>query len=153
MRSNRLGADPDAQAGAGGPTVVLKAGGALKIGDVVSVTAVAQTVNKTAVAADGAFFAGVVVGGGSDFGADPAFHDSASVGLAAVASGKSAVVQVAGIALVVSDDAIAVKARLGIGTNTAGRVITNTTGEQIIGLALDAAGAAGVTIRMLIQPR
>ena len=152
VRNLRLGGDPDAQAGAGGPTVALIAGAALKHGDVVYVSA-ARTVNKAAVAANGAKFAGVVVGGGSDFGADQAEFETRFVGLAATAANKTAVVQVIGIANVVAGDAIVAGAQLGFDTTTAGRVLTNTTAGQIIGIALTAAAAAGNTIQMLISPR
>lgn len=147
------GNDPEAVASAGGPTIPFTAGAALTIGDVVFASAAAGVVNKSAVAADGAKFIGVVVGGGGSFGRNYGLWDSASVGLALVASGKVAEVQVAGIAYVKAGAAIAVGAEVGFDTTTAGRVLTNVTAGQKIGLALDAAAAAGDIIRILIARR
>ena len=146
------GSDPDAVASAGGPTIPFSAAAALKIGDAVWIST-ANTVNKSAVAADGVKFIGVVVGGGGSFGNNYGLFDSGSVGLSLVASGKVAEVQVAGIAWVVAGAAIAVGAELGLDTGTAGRVLTNITAGQKIGIALTSAGAAGDKIKMLIYRR
>lgn len=144
--------DVETPGGAGGPTIPFKATVALKVGDAVSLAA-AGFVTKTVVAADGTKFAGIVVGGGADFGGGYSLDDSGSVGAALVAINKVAQVRVAGIAYVVSGAAIAVGARLGFDTTIAGRVLTNAVAGQTIGIAMDVAGAAGVVIRMLIQPR
>lgn len=152
---SRWGANPDELSGVGGPTIEIAAGAALKIGDVAYISA-ASTVNKSATAANGAFFAGVVVGGGSDFGAssEALGFDRANVGLSGIVpSGKAAMLQIAGIAYVVAGDAILAGASVGFDTGTAGRVLTNTTSKQIIGIALTAAAAAGDIIKILIQPR
>src|SRR6266542_3139210 len=118
LRHN-LAADPEALAGAGGNTVNLIAGAALKIGDVVYVSA-AKTVNKSVTVGDGAKFAGVVVGGGGSFGHNYAMFGTSEVGLALVPSGRAAEVQVDGIANVVSGAAIAVGDLVGFDTGTAG---------------------------------
>lgn len=148
----RWGIDPDAVASAGGPTIPFTAGAALKIGDAVYVSA-ANTVNKSVTAADGGKFAGIVVGGGGSFGGDYGIFESASTGLALVASGKVAEVQIAGVAWVVAGGAIAVGATVGLDTTTAGRVLTNATAGQIIGIALTAATNPGDKIKILIRPR
>lgn len=145
--------DVEAPAASGGPTIPFTAGAALKIGDVVYSSAAAGVVNKSNVAANGAFFVGVVVGGGGSFGGNYSLNDSGSTGLSLVASGKIAQVQVAGIAWVVAGAAISANASVGLDTTTAGRVLGNSTSKQIIGIALDAATNAGDKIRMLIQPR
>lgn len=152
-RTASWASDVEAVASAGGPTLPFTAGGALLVGDVVGVSATGGVVNKTAVAADGTKFVGVVVGGGGSFGGGYAFNDSASVGLALVASGKIAEVQVAGIAWVTAGAAITAGANVGFDTGTAGRVITNVTAGQKIGVALDTATVNGDKIRILIQPR
>ncbi len=144
--------DVETPGGSGGPTVPFKATVALKIGDAV-VLAAASFVTKTAVAADGGRFAGIVVGGGGNFGGDYSLEDSGSTGFAIAVANKSIQVRVAGIAWVVAGAAILVNAKLGLDTTTAGRVLTNATAGQIIGIALDAAAAAGDKIRILIQPR
>jgi hypothetical protein len=146
------GIDPDAIASAGGPTVPFTAAVALKIGDAVSVSA-ANTVTKTAVAADGTKFAGIVVGGGTSFGGGYGIFESASTGLALVAAAKVAEVQIAGVAWVVAGAAISVGASVGLDTTTAGRVLTNATAGQKIGIALTAATNPGDKIKILIQPR
>lgn len=153
MRRLALGADVDAQAGAGGPTVVLISGAALKIGDVVHITATAKRVTKSTTVGDAATFAGVVVGGGSDFGADEAFFDTDNVGKTIVgAAGKSVVVQVAGIANVVAGDVITAGAQLMYDNAVAGRVEPGVVAGQVVGIALTAA-SAGQTLQMLIRPR
>ena len=95
------GVDPDAITSPGGPSYPFTAAAALKIGDAVWISA-ANTVNKSAVAADGVKFIGFVIGGGGSFGGGYGIFDSGSVGLSLVASGKVAEVQVAGIASVTS---------------------------------------------------
>lgn len=151
-RLQSWGIDPDAIASAGGPTVSFTAGAALKIGDAVYVSA-ANTVNKSTTAADGTKFAGIVVGGGGSFGAGYGIFESNSTGLALVASGKVAEVQIAGVAWVVAGAAIVVGASVGLDTTTAGRVLTNVTAGQKIGIALTAAANPGDKIKILIQPR
>jgi len=147
-----LWGDVETPGGSGGPTIPFKATVALKIGDAVSLAA-AGFVTKTAVAADGTKFAGIVVGGGGNFGGDFSLEDSGSTGYAIAAANKNVQVRVIGIAYVVAGAAIAVGARVGFDTGTAGRVITNATAGQTIGIAMDVAAAAGDKIRILIQPR
>lgn len=144
--------DVETPGGSGGPTIPFKATVALKVGDAV-VLAAAGFVTKTAVAADGARFAGVVVGGGNNFGGDYALEDSGSTGYAIAAANKSVQVRVAGIVWVVAGAAVLVNAKLGLDTTTAGRVLTTITAGLIVGIAIDAAAASGDKIRMLIQPR
>lgn len=150
-----MSADPDAVGGVGGPTIGLYAAVALKYGDVVSVSA-ANTVTKTAVAANALKFAGVVVGGGSAFGAyDYPMWDSAPTlaGTSVAPIGFVALIQTAGVANVVAGAAIAVAATVGLDTTTAGRVLTNAVAGQVIGIALSAAAAAGEVIQILIARR
>jgi hypothetical protein len=144
--------DPDALASAGGPTFPFTAAVALKIGDAVHISA-ANTVTKTAVAADGVKFIGIVVGGGGSFGGGYGIFESASTGLALVAAGKVAEVQVHGIAWVVAGAAIVVGAEVGLDTTTAGRVLTNVTAGQKIGIALTAATNPGDKIKILLYRR
>lgn len=146
------GSDPDAVASAGGPTSPFTAAVALSTGDVVSLSADA-TVTKTAVAADGVKFIGVVVGGGGSFGGGYGLFGPTDTGIALVAAGKVAEVQTHGIAYVVAGAAIAAGAELGLDTTTAGRVLTNITAGQKIGIALEAAAGAGSVLRMLIYRR
>lgn len=152
-RNFRLSVFPDEVGGVGGHTITMLSNGALKIGDVVSLVS-AGHVGKTNVAADMTKFFGVVVGGGSAFGADTAIYGTETVGLAATTAAEQAVViQVNGIAYVVSDAAVAAAAILTQGGTTAGRVLGAGAAGQIIGVAIDAAGGAAATIRMKIQPR
>lgn len=149
----RWATDPDEISGVGGPTIEIAAGATLLVGDVVYISA-ASTVNKSNVAANGAKFAGVVVGGGSDFGiSEPLGFETQNMGLQATTVNKSATLQMEGIAYVKAGAAIAAGATVGFDTTTAGRVLTNVTAGQIIGIALTAAAANGDIIKMLIQPR
>lgn len=155
MRGLRWAINAEELSGVGGPITEIIAGGTLLIGDVVMVSA-ASTVNKSAVAANGAFFAGVVVGGGGDAGySEPLGYENinGNIGLQATIVNKAAALQVAGIAFVKAGAAIAAGARVGFDTGTAGRVIANATAGQTIGIALTAALANGDIIKMLIQPR
>lgn len=161
-RRTPLNGDRDTAGSAGGQIVTFKAQAAgLKIGDVVSVsTTVNDSVQKTAVAADGAKLAGVVVGGGSVGGYDPSFFGSTAVGNAVqpgtgqgAAIGSSVNVQIDGIAWVVAGAAIALGATVGLDTTTAGRVLTNAVAGQIIGIALRAAAGAASVIPILIVRR
>lgn len=155
LKRNYLAADPDALAGAGGNTVNVSAAVALKIGDAVHVHTVAGQVTKTAVTANGAKFAGVVVGGGSTFGGGYALYGTTEVGLALVAAAQSVVLQVDGIANVVADGVIAAGDAVVLSATVAGRVITvgATPAGQLIGIALKAAAAAGDIIQILIARR
>lgn len=149
-RRNRLAVDIDSQAGVGGNTVVMIAEAALKIGDVVFISA-ENSVNKSGTQADYQAAAGVVVGGGSSGGVDYGIFDEGAVGLALVGAAKSVVVQVDGIAYVMAGDAVSAGNALTGDTATAGRVIpTGATAGQIIGIALTDAAVDGDVIKMLV---
>lgn len=158
-RRQALGADVDAVAGIGGNTIVMQSSGALNIGDVVSMSGTAKRVQKTAVAADAGKFVGVVVGGGSDFGADEALafnipNEADVIGKQIVsAAGKSVVLQVDGIATCVAGAAIAAGATVGFDTGTAGRVLTNAVAGQQIGVAVTAAAGAGSRLQVFLRAR
>lgn len=162
-RRTRLNSDRDTAGSAGGNVINFKAETiGMKIGDVVVISTVTDdSVAKSAVAADGARLAGVVVGGGSNFGEDYAFFDSTAVGLG-LPSGRSnqsqvvggtVSVQFDGIAWVTAGAAIARGAIVGLDTVTAGRVITNITAGLTVGIAMRAAAAAGSVFPMLIVRR
>lgn len=98
-------------ASVGGNVRKFTAEAALLIGDVVYISA-AKTVNKAAVNASYATFAGVVVGGKtfSDMGA--VATDDAEVGNAAAAADEWVLVQIDGIAFIKSDGAILAGSRV-----------------------------------------
>lgn len=145
--------DVETPGGSGGPTIPFRADGALKVGDVVVFSAAADDVAVSATAADAIKVAGIVVGGGNSFGGAYSLEDSGSTGLALVADNKIAQVRVAGIAYVKAGAAITLHDTVGLDTGTAGRVISNSTSKQIIGIALDAALNDGDKIRVLLQPK
>lgn len=160
-RRTPLNGDRDTAGSAGGNIVTLKAQAAgLKVGEVVSVsTTIDDSVQKTAVAADGAKFAGVVVGGGSVGGYDPSFFGSNAVNNAVspgtgqgAAIGATVNVQVDGIAWVIPNGVIARGGTVGFDAAIAGRVAALAVAGQIIGIALRT-GAAGVPMPMLISRR
>lgn len=124
---------------------------ALFYGDVVVFTSTVNTVDKTTTAAAYVAMAGVVVGG--DLTDMRVMHKTRpAVGTAVCTSGKAVLVQINGVAWVVSDAAItAIGNRLMGGGTTAGRVATGTTATQIVGVALDAPGAAAGYMRMVIR--
>ena len=74
-----------------------------------------------------------------------------SVDVAKVATGKAVCdVRVMGIARVVAGAAVAVMAE--VSTDTTGRAITAATTSRVAGIALQAAGAAGDQIDVLLVP-
>lgn len=135
----------------GGLVLAFLAGAALNIGDAVFVSA-AHTVNKSNVAANYQKFAGIVVGGQAvDF---RVLQEDGHVGLAAAAIGQIVLVGYFGKFKVVADAAIVVAAQLQQGAVTAGRVDDPAAvGGQVLGVALEAAAAAGDKILALIAHR
>jgi hypothetical protein len=140
----------------GGLVVKLKAAAQLLLGDSVYLSA-ALTVNKSNVAATNLARVGVVVGGKGYYGETS--QDILDIGDPAVAANDDVFVCYCGVAYAIADAAIVagVKVTAG-GTTTAGRVKTATVttdvvagdSGRIIGTALDAAGAAGDKIRVMV---
>ena len=65
-------------------------------------------------------------------------------------SGAATTVVQSGVSIVEAGAAVACGANLK--TDATGRAVTATTGTQIVGVALEAASAAGVQIAVLLQP-
>lgn len=138
--------DSDAAADIGGPTIEFIAGGALNLGDAVCLTA-ADTVNKSTVAGDIVNYVGIVVGGAqlknyvntekNKYGVIPAANVNERV-----------IVQIRGVAYVLTAAAYAVGTSLVPSGAVAGRMITNAgvRGNAILIEATGAAGAAGKAI-------
>ena len=133
----------------GGNVRKFTAGAALLIGDVVYLSA-ADTVNKSAVAADYEKFIGVVVGGKTAAANGSVTDVEAEIGLAAAAAGEWVLVQIDGIARVKSDGAILATSRIIADATIAGEVdIAGATG-YFLGIALEAIPDGSVG-RMLIR--
>jgi hypothetical protein len=134
---------------AGGIVEVFTAAAALNTGDAVFLSA-ADTVNKSVTPANYVGFIGVVVGG--QLTGD---NIITTVGVAAAGTNQRVLVQIAGVATVVSGAAITAGTNFSVGpdTATAGRVIAGTTAGQVLGKALSSAGAAGVNVRILLSHR
>lgn len=144
--------DSEAKLGAGGQVVRAKAGAALLVGDVVYYTSTAETVNKSATAADYAAFAGVVVGGRATY--DNAMHQADHVGLAAAAADEDVLVQINGIAWVDAGAALAtIGASAMASAVTAGRLAAGTTAGQVLGKILSTASGAGEPVKLHISHR
>ena len=134
----------------GGNTKRYIAGGALNVGDIVLLTA-ADTVNKSATAADLAAFAGVVVSGDLLSGQIP--DDTSVASVNAASSGGYAIVQYNGIAYALAGGTVTIGTHLSvIGDTTAGRVIAGTTAGIIVGTPVES-GSVGVLFRILINQR
>jgi hypothetical protein len=133
----------------GGTVLRFTAAAALNVGDAVFVSA-ANTVNKSATTADYQKFAGVVVGGTNTYMG--CCSSTTDVGVSAADANEEVLVQVNGRVYVVAAAAITVATLLTVAT-TAGRVddAAGATQGQIIGIALQAAGAAADKIQMLIS--
>lgn len=136
----------------GGIVLEYSAGAALNVGDVVYVSA-ANAVNKSNTAATTlGKLAGVVVGGKQTYG--EVITRKTDVGVLAANTGESVLVMILGKFWVVSDGAVSAGAILAAGTTTAGRAKSGTittdtvagSSGNIIGVALEVAGAAGTTI-------
>ena len=139
----------------GGRVVRYTAAAALNVGDAVFISA-AGTVNKSTVAADHLKRAGIVVGGEAIGAARVAVQRAADVGKAAAAAGQAVLVAVDGsICYAVAQAAIAAGAAVKPDLTTAGRVLTATIAAaadfgRVLGLAIEAAAAAGDKIRIQI---
>lgn len=135
----------------GGRTLVLTAAGTLLVGDVVYYSA-ANTVAKSATAADYAAVVGVVVGG-AQTSMLPVTDTDASIGTNAALIGEAVMVQTEGLTKVIAAAAITIGTRLQV-TTTAGRVDDAVfVAGQTVGIALEAATNPGDKIAMLIQPK
>lgn len=135
----------------GGDVAVFTAAAALKVGDLVFLSA-ANTVNKSNTNADYAACVGVVVGGYSDtYGMVVADDVTNAVGTQTIASGSKVLVQINGIAPVVCDAAVTVGTRVGQGATTAGRVDDIAAGF-FAGVALQTGGAEAAKIAILLNP-
>lgn len=140
--------DSDALADIGGATIGFKAGGTLKLGDAVCLTA-ADTVNKSTVAGDIVNFVGIVVGGAQLGGYINTEKNKYGVLTAALVN-ERVVVQRTGIAYVVTDAAYAVGVSLVPSGAVAGSMITNA-GVRGNAIMLEATGgAAGVGKAILL---
>lgn len=139
----------------GGDVAEFIAAATLNVGDVVFLSA-DNTVNKSNTAANFTKFIGVVVGGDSLGGYIAQDSDlKGTAALQAATVGKTVLVQINGIARVISDAAVASGIPVTTGTTTAGRVIGGATAiaGQIIGTSLTTAAGPAINIRMLIAPR
>lgn len=140
----------------GGAVFLTRAGAALNLGDVVY-RSTATRVNKSTTQTNYAGFCGVVVGGKSlvEEAVGHEYHLSSGAIVAAAAANDWVLVQFNGIAYVKSGAGITAGTNFSLmaDTGTAGRVIAGTTAGQMIGTALETAGAANVWIKMLINHR
>jgi len=139
----------------GGNVLLAEAAVALNIGDAVEMLANGQ-VTKTAVVTNHKNRLGIVVGGDSTERA--ALAQASLVGTLAAAANEQVLVLVSGIAYGVSDEAVVFGDKLKLGATTAGRLlpgldttelVAGITGS-IVGQALEAAAAAGTTIKVLV---
>lgn len=145
-RSFGTGKSPTSQEG--GDVIYLPAAAALNVGQVVVIDSNGRAATSTTAGTLAAGRIGVVVGGVAT-NMEPV-DGAANVGRpAATAIDQTVIVLVSGIARVVSGGAITVGAVIAPDTSTAGRVAASTTSP--IGIALSAAGAAGVTILAFIR--
>ncbi len=145
--------DTDADVAVGGRCIEIATAGALKLGELVVLSA-ASTVNKSNTAADDVKRVGIVVGG--DLTGMRAVSDKAAYGVQVVTSaGGKALVQVDGLTYTIADAAIAATGALTLGTTTAGRVkaaVIGTTGAgAILGLNLEIAAGAGSIMLTLLR--
>lgn len=128
----------------------------LNIGDIVFAHTVANTVNKSAVAADYQKFVGVVVGGDlTDMFAVTPADASLSTVVAAATAGRRVLVQTSGICLVLTGAAPAIGSLLKSDA-TAGRVIAAALPGDvslIVGVALTLSAGANNLAKMLIARR
>jgi hypothetical protein len=140
--------DSDAAADIGGPTIEFTAGGTLKLGECVCLTA-ADTVNKSAVAGTIVNYVGVVVGGAQLKGYVNTEKNKYGVLNAALVN-ERVIVQTRGVAYVITDAAYAVGVALVPSTAVAGSMITNA-GVRGNAIMLEATGgAAGVGKAILL---
>lgn len=134
----------------GGPCQIFTPAAALNYGDVVYFSA-ANTVTKAATAANYVSFAGVVVGG--DLTGNERLLTKPTSGTVAVASASGSVlVQIGGVAEVITIGTDAAGSRVMASGVTAGYVVAGTTAGQMLGTLIDT-GVAGNLKRMLIAHR
>lgn len=138
----------------GGDVHRFTAAGNLNVGDVVFLSA-ANTVQKSAVAADHDQVAGVVVGG-TRTNLDVVTDLAAVATVQAAQVNEVVLVQVNGITRVVSGAAITIGQPLKPDTGTAGRAIAAVLGAgadqgKVFGRAVEIAGGAAVTIKVLLS--
>lgn len=149
--------------GSGGRIIYCIAGGTLLIGDVTYWTTTTEQVNTSASQANAAFFAGVVVGGGSWPNSNSAAYantidvadcdpSTSPIGATAAVVNQVVAIQIDGIAWVVAGAAVATSGvRLMFDTGTAGRVIGGSTTGQVVGISVEAAAGAASIFRMHIR--
>lgn len=145
--------DDNSPAKQGGVVLPFLAAATLLVGDVVFLSA-ADTVNKSATAANYTAFIGVVVGGKRTNGevVDRSLNMTSPLGIQAALVGEEVLVQVSGVAYVTSAAAVVVGAALQVQT-TSGQVDDPAVvAGQIVGTALDATGGSAA-LRMLIDHR
>lgn len=138
--------DSDAVADIGGPTIEFTAGGNLNLGDSVYLSA-ANTVNKSIVAGDIAKFVGVVVGGAKLARYVNTEQNKYGV-IQAAAANEMVIVQVKGIAYVLTEAAYAAGTHLSVSGTTAGRMITNASRSTAI--LIEASTGVGAAAKALI---
>lgn len=125
------------------------AGQTLLIGDAVFFDVATSRVLKSLVLADQNKALGIVVGGDSTFG--QILQNDQDIGEQAAILGRGVLVAWGGIVKAISDAAITNGDRVAAGTAaTAGRVKTAVATNFVLGLALNAAGAPGVVVRILL---
>lgn len=136
----------------GGTIKRFLAGTSLVIGDVVYLSTTTDTVTKSTTASAYGTVVGVVVGGQS-FSLDGAVNiESAVVGNTAAASGEWVLVQLDGITYVKAQAAVSTSGlKLLASATTAGQVAPISTTGAVVGISVEAIGAAAVG-RMLIRP-
>ena len=143
----------ESAASVGGTTEFLKndpTGVALNIGDIVyyTVNGLGYVTKSATVANYTGKIAGVVVGGTKTFHA--AIQDDSAIGSLAANVGENVLVAYQGIVKVKSAAAYAVLAQIGVST-TSGQPSANSTSGQVIGIALQVAGGAGVVTRVKLR--
>lgn len=144
---------PQTYAQPGGLVLRFKAAAALKIGDIVYVSAL-NTVAKSTTAANYQAMGGIVVGYCSFTRGQEYIWQSTTgaIGVSTCAADDDVFVCISGVAWAVADAAITAYAKVGAGGTTAGRVDdANATAGQRVGIALEAASNAGDLIRVFVQ--
>jgi hypothetical protein len=142
----------------GGIVKKFKAAGTLLIGDCVYLSAEDTVTKATGTAAIRRACVGIVVGGSSFTPGERRriATKSTDVGSTAALINGTVLVLIHGICWAVSDAAITINTPVAQGATTAGRVdditldATTTVGE-FIGIALDTAGGAAATIKLLVS--
>lgn len=138
--------DENAAGAVGGNISVFTAAATLLVGDAVYLSA-ADTVNKSATAANYVGFVGFVVAGDSN---QRNLDDAVAATAATV--GQKVLVQTAGIARAIAGATITAGTNFSVvpSAAVAGRVIAGTTADQRLGVAVSTGAAAG-EVKILIQ--